>query len=508
MIQHTTSRSFGLSAVYNPLHQLIASGDHRKAIASIEMLLATKGPNIDLLRLLCKASSASGDANLAKEALAALKHYGADGIDDYLMVSRELSERNMLVAALGVLNELLEKWRGNAAGLLAKSSCLARLGRLNESIEVSRELLKAEPKNKQALWNLGLILHKVSRFDEALSCYERLVPLEPEFLKTEHFCNIASILRRQKKYSEAIDILNRAMAVHPTETKVHFQLASTFYAQDMWEQALHHYDCINDLSRTLPLTISCCYKLRDWSRVREKLRIAAEVYPRSVMLSAISAIAANQNGWADLHPFCPNPHLKIHKGRLESTVSNPRKFISKLKECLGKFKTTWEPNQKHLFNASSTGEILNAPFEEIEQLKLVITSELNAYREKFAEDDNLLITEWPSSFDLRAWHVKQGPGGYQETHIHANAWVSGVFYLETIKDPIENEGAIEFCLHGYDFPVLKDYPRQRYQPEPGDIITFPASLFHRTIPIVSKQTRRVVAFDLIPSGSDADQPIL
>lgn len=133
MIQRTTSQSSG-SSIYNPLHQLIAIGEHRKAIASIEMLLATKGPNVDLIRLLCKASSASGNAKLAKEALTALKHYGADGSDDYLAVSQELSKRDMDAAALEVLDELLEKWRGSAAGLLAKSSCLARLGRLNESL--------------------------------------------------------------------------------------------------------------------------------------------------------------------------------------------------------------------------------------------------------------------------------------------------------------------------------------------------------------------------------------
>ena len=66
MIQRATPQSSG-SSIYNPLHQLIAIGEHRKAIASIEMLLATKGPNVDLIRLLCKASSATGNANLAKK---------------------------------------------------------------------------------------------------------------------------------------------------------------------------------------------------------------------------------------------------------------------------------------------------------------------------------------------------------------------------------------------------------------------------------------------------------
>ena len=89
--------------------------------------------------------------------------------------------------------------------------------------------------------------------------------------------------------------------------------------------------------------------------------------------------------------------------------------------------------------------------------------------------------------------------GYQSTHIHPNGWISGVVYLKTIEANNTNEGAIELSLHGYDLPILdENYPKKIYLPQTGDIVLFPSSLFHRTIPFKEDTDRCVVAFDLIP----------
>ncbi len=88
--------------------------------------------------------------------------------------------------------------------------------------------------------------------------------------------------------------------------------------------------------------------------------------------------------------------------------------------------------------------------------------------------------------------------GHQRGHIHPSACISGVFYLKTVESPQEQEGAIEFGLHGYAYPIKnKEYPRQIYQPSNGDIVLFPASLFHQTIPVVKDVERCVIAFDFL-----------
>ena len=76
--------------------------------------------------------------------------------------------------------------------------------------------------------------------------------------------------------------------------------------------------------------------------------------------------------------------------------------------------------------------------------------------------------------------------------------MSGVFYLKTVKPPVEHEGAIEFGLQGYDYPVIdENYPRRPYEPLDGDLVLFPSSLFHKTISLERDVERYVIAFNLV-----------
>ena len=106
---------------------------------------------------------------------------------------------------------------------------------------------------------------------------------------------------------------------------------------------------------------------------------------------------------------------------------------------------------------------------------------------------------------LNAWFVRLLKKGHQTEHIHHAGWLSGVLYLQVPKFSDQEGGCIEFGLWGYDYPVLnKNYPRKRYYPKNGDIILFPSSLFHRTIPFHSNEERMSIAFDLIPTWTWQD----
>ena len=77
--------------------------------------------------------------------------------------------------------------------------------------------------------------------------------------------------------------------------------------------------------------------------------------------------------------------------------------------------------------------------------------------------------------------------------------MSGVVYLKTVGSADSDKGAIELGLHGYNLPIIDDsFPRIIHRPQIGDIVLFPSSLFHRTIPFEEDTERCVIAFDLTP----------
>ena len=89
--------------------------------------------------------------------------------------------------------------------------------------------------------------------------------------------------------------------------------------------------------------------------------------------------------------------------------------------------------------------------------------------------------------------------GYQNPHNHSTAWLSGVIYLKVVPSLELNEGSIEFSLNStvyYD----ENSPKITYNPKVGDIILFPSSLYHRTIPFSSNQERIIISFNLLPDG--------
>jgi len=87
--------------------------------------------------------------------------------------------------------------------------------------------------------------------------------------------------------------------------------------------------------------------------------------------------------------------------------------------------------------------------------------------------------------------------GFLKPHIHEKGWISGTLYLKLPKK-IDNQGKIQFGIHGYDYPKLhEDFPTKAVDLTEGDIIMFPSSLFHETIPFHGEK-RICIAFDISP----------
>jgi hypothetical protein len=163
------------------------------------------------------------------------------------------------------------------------------------------------------------------------------------------------------------------------------------------------------------------------------------------------------------------------------------------------YQLTWE-SRTTKFGFQGSGDIFVNPSSAISNLQHIIGQALDKYYDHHKGASERFITAWPASYQLVGWFNRLLKHGYQIPHIHTTGWLSGVIYLKTPPPSSNNEGAIEFSLHGHELPIIdENIPRRTHNPKEGDIVLFPSSLFHKTIPFITDTERCVIAFDMLPA---------
>ena len=129
----------------------------------------------------------------------------------------------------------------------------------------------------------------------------------------------------------------------------------------------------------------------------------------------------------------------------------------------------------------------------------IITNELQKYKLAFP-DECELISSFPENYKIRGWLIEIENAGFLKPHIHERGWISGSIYLSLPLNRQGDEGNIRFSTDGMDYPKDdKSFPMKVVDLGLGDIVLFPSSLFHSTIPFNSNHRRITLAFDVIPS---------
>lgn len=100
-------------------------------------------------------------------------------------------------------------------------------------------------KTAKAFNNLGLIHVQQDNMQDAKTCFERAIALDPKH--TGVWNNLGNILQRQNKYGEAIDCYRNSVASNPTYVRAFFNLSQTL------SQSGEHQEARTHLQRVLEL---------------------------------------------------------------------------------------------------------------------------------------------------------------------------------------------------------------------------------------------------------------
>jgi tetratricopeptide (TPR) repeat protein len=418
--------------------------------------------------------------------------------------------------SVNILNQVYEKRNGDVQDLNNLAIALKAAGEIESAIEKYQTIVKQQPKFSAAYYNLGNLYVDKKELKKAIVSFEKAIDIDP--MDYSYGLGLLRALVLNEDFDKSLEVGKRLCLVHSDRPEAYLELASVYETSSNHHMALKYFEktieiCRYKSSNNPGLEISqpfmqrafekkleCHLMLGQYDLLNNLIAEANTIKKRNVRFGAISAYLAcalNQDG---IYNFCNNPLDHISVANLSNYRKDYDSLISQLLAEASKRDLVWEPTSKTTKSGyQSDSELFRSKSEGIVTLESILRQEIKDYRLRFRDSDSAYIQDWPESFDLTGWYVQLMQSGYQESHIHPSGWLSGVVYLKTVDAMGRDEGAIEFGLRGYGYPeFISDAPTTRFNPTPGDIVLFPSSLFHKTIPFDSNTERCIIAFDVTP----------
>lgn len=385
----------------------------------------------------------------------------------------------------------------------AAASILRGQGNLPEAARSLRRSLALDPRAAPVQTGLANLYRDTRRDVDALLVCDRTLAIDTH--QADAHNTRGMLLRAKGNIPAALKSYAAATALAPAAPAAIHNLGLALYESGRLETASIYLDR-SDLPGAAPRSLHCSYMTRDLPAFRRKLAKLAgrpNVFPLVANLSAHHAV---NFGTDDPYGFCPNPFDFIYQAKVAAPeVRTP--LIGELLEAVDHDTASGTPQPLLHEGIQSTGDLLNRPVPAFRRLADLVQRHIAAYRERFAARTCVFIREFPEVRRFySSWYVRMRQGGHLSSHIHESGWLSGVTYLAMPpRQGDGTEGCIQFSIDGGDYPASHaDFPARTLAVEVGDIVLFPSSLFHRTIPFASADERICIAFDVLPKEFPAE----
>jgi tetratricopeptide (TPR) repeat protein len=159
------------------------------------------------------------------------------------------------LAMLGLGKEADEAFEKSFAlsperGKLALAAEHHKEGRLEEAERLYREIIRANPKNVDAIRLLGRVALSARRHNDAERLFHRAIRLAPDF--TGAMADLARLFKEQNRFDEAIEWFEKVIELEPANPQAHFQLAGTLAPAALTYRAIESYRKALELSPKFP----------------------------------------------------------------------------------------------------------------------------------------------------------------------------------------------------------------------------------------------------------------
>jgi uncharacterized protein (TIGR02466 family) len=246
----------------------------------------------------------------------------------------------------------------------------------------------------------------------------------------------------------------------------------------------------------------CLYKTKQFDIFEKELNSAILKKNTSPLLATLSTHFGKNFHKEDRYNFCPDPLRFVFHGQVNALKDPKDDLLKSLLHDINEADIS-ERMQSRLINGiQSSGNLFKRKDSSFKRLSEEIRLLIKRYYDHYKNEDSIFIKAFPKNIEFSSsWFVKMQSGGHLSSHIHEEGWISGAVYLAIPQEKKQpDEGGIELSIDGDDYPRMHDnFEKKLYLPQVGDVIFFPSSVFHRTIPFSSNEERICIAFDLKPA---------
>lgn len=382
--------------------------------------------------------------------------------------------------AVEVLRQVREIRPDDPRIAYALAHALLENGDFEKAIDVADETLAMRAEDPPALLVKGVALYQLERHDGAESVLQQAVSLAPGEINGWLHLGQARLARADN--AGAIEAFTKATEIGPDLATVQSQLANAHNAAERPDSAVEVCDAFLEHHPTSAANIIVkTLALRDAGRAEEA----------DELLGQDTLIVARQ---------IEQP------GRYDNLASFNQALERMIREhpSLGHVHTN-----RATHHGVQTASLMIDPPPEMRAFARVIDGRIRAVLRELrarGHGEHPWVKHAPTHWLVNAWAIVLGDQGHQTSHIHPEAWLSGVYYVAMPEDGIGTghgqDGWIEFGLPTEQLAARVTPPTRRLQPEPGLMVTFPSFSFHRTLPFRGKGERISIAFDVlaVPEG--------
>ena len=405
-------------------------------------------------------------------------------------------EKKELENAVDIFKQAYSITPNNPEILASLGAVFKSLGNLKEAENKTREALKLklDPKFK---FNLAAIMRDQGLLNEARSLYEETISIEPNFI--EAYNNLGEVLRDQGETNLAKVLFEKALSFDDKFSMANYNLGILKQDSNNLNEAIDFFEKskVYDWQQRV---CYCAYKSNQKQLFKKKLDDLSHFEHHSPLIASIASHYYLNNKVKNSYKFCPDPFSYIKKITLDSLQGKEPSLRGDLIKDLSNTEIA-ERKQGRLINGiQSAGNLLKRNEQSFRKLAGLIIVEIDNYLSFFKEFNCEFINSFPMKPEFQSsWYVKMQKSGHLTAHIHETGWMSGVLYLKLPNHTkSSDEGIIEFGYDGDDYPKGLSLPTKKMFVEVGDLILFPSSLFHKTLPFHTNEERICIAFDISP----------